>query len=267
MEECWSMCLRRHNLFFSHLSHFSHWTLRTFGWCVVKWYDRLLRHVNCFAHMWHMKSWACSMWATFTWVVKRPADANLKYKSTSILNLLLFLFGSYLGTLHFSTFVADVGGPFFFRLMCDTVRYQCTAVAETSGTVWTGQRSLSFGQMILYVILKDFRARQHLITLRAFECVWLQMTCHMQGHRTWLNQFWATTYHITLHRMLHHIMMIQIAEFSELRTLSVNRENSFRGTNAYAAWKTFDLLAIFAQITFKSIEFWHEFNQLSATNH
>lgn len=35
--------------------------------------------------------------------------------------------------------------------------------------------------------------------------------------------------------MLDHIMMVQIAEFSELRTLSVKRENSFREIIAQAA--------------------------------
>lgn len=166
--------------------------------------------------MWQMWSGPCCMWLTLMCVVSLPADANLQKISFNLLNgrwkqkLGNSSVNCELRALHFTTFITDVRRSFTFRLMRNVVCNQGTAIAKSSGALWTGKGTFRLGSMILYVILQYFRAWEHFVAFRACKSAGLQVFGHMQGKGSWLDQFRFTAHHISFHLMTIRIVLTQL---------------------------------------------------------
>lgn len=172
------------------------------------------------------------MWLTLMCVVSLPADTNLINLDLQIIRFYFKLRACVCDSknkrqLHFTTFITNVRRSFIFRLMRNIVGNQCTAIAKSSRTLRTGKRSLGFGPMILYMILKYFWACEHFLAFIACECAGLQVFGHMQCEGFWLYELHFTACHVALHLMAIGVMLAEIRKFVEqwpLQLISINME-------------------------------------------
>lgn len=111
--------------------------------------------------------------------------------------------------------------------------------------------------MVLHVILQDFRARQHFITLRTGKGFRLQMARHMHGHCAKFHQFCAATIDVAFDAVLLHIMLAQrlysIKFFTIPENMQIKKINIVL-RRRFTALSPSNSLECRTQITFQPIE-------------
>lgn len=147
-------------------------------------------------------------------------EANERMRSPHI-RLRLFTYATFRVAmfLPFSAFITNVRDTLVLGQMRYGMCDERAAVAKATRAQRTGERSLRLWQMVLDVILQNFRTSEQFVALRTLECVRLQMTGHVQCHCPWLDQFDAATGHMALQCVMANVMFAQIGEPLELCAL------------------------------------------------